>query len=199
LLFSREVLFTGVVPAFRKQTISHLPCVIYFNLIDFDNTKNIRTFLTMAEKLNVGDVLPHFIMNNENHEPVDISAYRGRYLVLYFYPKDDTPGCVREAISFRNSFREFVDAGAIVYGISSDRPDSHAQFKRKYKLPFSLLSDTAGELRKLLGVPTDLFGLIPGRVTYIFNPEGRLVHVFDSQFAPEKHVQEALSIIGKKD
>lgn len=149
----------------------------------------------MIEKLALGDLLPHFIMNNEKHEPVDVSSFRGRYLVLYFYPKDDTPGCVREAISFRNAFREFIDAGAIVYGVSNDKPESHAQFKLKYKLPFSLLSDTGGELRKLLGVPTNLFGLLPGRVTYIFNPEGRLVHVFDSQLSPEKHVKEALKII----
>jgi len=149
----------------------------------------------MIEKLNVGDLLPHFIMNNENHEPIDISSFTGRYLVLYFYPKDDTPGCVREACSFRDSFQDLVDAGAIVYGVSNDKPDSHAQFKLKYKLPFSLLSDTSGELRKLLGVPTNLFGLLPGRVTYIFNPEGRLVHVFDSQLSPEKHVKEALEVI----
>jgi peroxiredoxin Q/BCP len=149
----------------------------------------------MTEKLNVGDLLPHFIMNNENHEPIDISSFTGRYLVLYFYPKDDTPGCVREACSFRDSFQDLVDAGAIVYGVSNDKPDSHAQFKLKYKLPFSLLSDTSGELRKLLGVPTNLFGLLPGRVTYIFNPEGRLVHVFDSQLSPEKHVKEALEVI----
>ena len=149
----------------------------------------------MSEKLNVGDLLPHFIMNNENHEPVDISSFTGKYLVLYFYPKDDTPGCVREACSFRDSFQDLVDAGAIVYGVSNDNPESHARFRLKYKLPFSLLSDNGGELRKLLGVPTNLFGLLPGRVTYIFNPEGRLVHIFDSQLSPEKHVREALKII----
>ena len=149
----------------------------------------------MNEKLNVGDLLPHFIMNNENHEPIDISTFTGKYMVLYFYPKDDTPGCVREACSFRDSYQDLVDVGAIVYGVSSDKPDSHAQFKLKHKLPFSLLSDTGGELRKLLGVPANLFGLLPGRVTYIFNPEGRLVHMFDSQLSPEKHVREALKII----
>ena len=153
----------------------------------------------MIEKLALGDLLPHFIMNNENHEPIDISTFTGKYMVLYFYPKDDTPGCVREACSFRDSFQDLADAGAIVYGVSNDKPESHAQFKLKYKLPFSLLSDTGGELRKLFGVPTNLFGLLPGRVTYIFNPEGRLVHVFDSQLSPEKHVKEALRIIGNQD
>lgn len=151
------------------------------------------------KKLNIGDLLPHFIMNNENHEPIDISSFTGSYLVLYFYPKDSTPGCIKEACSFRDSFQDLANAGAVVYGVSSDKPDSHAQFKQKYKLPFSLLSDTSGELRKLLGVPSDLFGLLPGRVTYIFSPEGQLLQVFKSQLSPEKHVREALKIIGKKE
>lgn len=148
-----------------------------------------------VNKLQKGDILPHFILNDENHLPVDISSIKGKFLVLYFYPKDDTPGCVKEACSFRDSFAELTDAGAVVYGVSSDSPDSHVRFKEKYRLPFSLLSDTGGELRKLLGVPSDLFGLLPGRVTYIFNPEGRLVDIFKSQISPEKHVDEALKII----
>lgn len=153
----------------------------------------------MAErKLQIGEHLPHFILNDENHQPIDISSLRGKFLVIYFYPKDDTPGCVREACSFRDSFQELVDAGAVVYGVSSDKPDSHAQFKAKYQLPFSLLSDTGNELRKLLGVPFDLFGLLPGRVTYIFDPEGRLIREFKSQFSPEKHVKEALKVISNK-
>lgn len=150
------------------------------------------------KQLKPGDKLPHFILNDENHHPVDISALTGKYLVLYFYPKDDTPGCVKEACSFRDSFHELVEAGAQVYGVSGDRPDTHALFREKYKLPFSLLSDTAGELRKLLGVPSDLFGLLPGRVTYVFNPEGRLIKVFKSQLSPQKHVKEALKIIQQK-
>ncbi len=154
----------------------------------------------MAEnKLHPGDQLPHFILNDENHQPVDIASIKGKYLILYFYPKDDTPGCIKEACSFRDSFQDLVEAGALVYGVSSDKPDSHAQFKAKYRLPFSLLSDTSGELRKLLGVPFDLFGLLPGRVTYIFDPEGRLVKVFKSQLSPNQHVKEALKIIRKTD
>lgn len=150
----------------------------------------------MAEnKLRIGDKLPHFILNNENSQPVNISSIKGKYLVLYFYPKDDTPGCVKEACSFRDAFQDLTDAGAVVYGVSSDKPNTHAEFKKKYRLPYSLLSDTGGELRKLMGVPTDLFGLLPGRVTYIFDPEGKLIEVFKSQLSPEKHVQEALKII----
>jgi len=146
-------------------------------------------------KLHIGDYLPHFIMKDENYQPINISSRKGKFLVLYFYPKDDTPGCIKEACSFRDAFSDLVDAGAYVYGVSSDTPTSHAAFKEKYRLPFSLLSDTGGELRKLLGVPTSLFGLFPGRTTYIFDPKGRLVKVFNSQLSPEKHVKEALKII----
>lgn len=152
----------------------------------------------MAEKqLQPGEYLPHFILNDENHDPIDISLVKGKFLILYFYPKDDTPGCVREACSFRDSFADLVDAGAVVFGVSADNPESHANFRKKYNLPFSLLSDNGNELRKLLGVPSDLFGLLPGRVTYIFNPEGQLIHVFNSQLSPQKHVKEALEIIRK--
>ena len=148
--------------------------------------------------LKLGDKLPHFILNDENHCPIDISSLTGKYLVLYFYLKDDTRGCISEACGFRDAFRELVDAGAMVFGISSDRPDLHFLFKNKYDLPFSLLSDTNGELRKLLGVPSDLFGLLPGRVTYVFDPEGRLIKEFKSQLSPEKHVKEALKVIPGK-
>lgn len=161
--------------------------------------KSLKTkSLEPVKQLKPGDKLPHFILNDENHQPVDISALTGRYLVLYFYLKDDTKGCVIEACSFRDSFRELVEAGAQVYGVSSDRPVTHARFRQKYQLPFSLLSDTAGELRKMLGVPSDWFGLIPGRVTYIFNPEGRLVKIFKSQISPHKHVEVALNVIQQK-
>lgn len=153
------------------------------------------TTLMSATQLKVGDRLPHFVMNDEKHQPVDISKLTGKFLILYFYPKDDTPGCTKEACTFRDSYSQLVDAGAEVYGISSDSPDSHARFREKHRLPFSLLADTNGEFRKLLNVPTDFFDLLPGRVTYIFNPEGILVHVFDSQFSPGKHVAEALKII----
>ena len=148
------------------------------------------------KRLNTGDFLPHFIMNDENHMPVDISSFTGKFLILFFYPKDETPGCIKEACSFRDAYKTLEEAGAVVFGISSDNPDSHLRFKSKYKLPFHLLSDTANELRHLLRVPFNLFGLLPGRVTYIFNPEGRLVHVFNSQLSPEKHVKNALRIIG---
>lgn len=150
------------------------------------------------KRLQPGDKLPHFILKDENRCPIDISAIQGKFLVLFFYPKDDTPGCIREACSFRDAIRELEQAGAVVYGVSSDRTSSHANFKTKYELPFSFLTDTAGELRKLMGVPSDLFGLIPGRVTYIFDENKTLLKVFKSQISPERHVKEALQVIHEK-
>ncbi len=150
----------------------------------------------MTEKrIVIGNRLPHFIMNNENREPVDISSFTGKYLILFFYPKDDTPGCIKEACGFRDLYSKLEESDALVFGVSSDRPQSHWQFKSKYKLPFTLLSDTNDEFRQLLGVPSSLFGLLPGRVTYVFNPEGRLIHVYKSQLSPKKHVKEALKVI----
>lgn len=149
-------------------------------------------------RLRMGDKLPHFILNDEARQPIDISSLRGNFLVLYFYPKDNTSGCICEACSFRDWYSKLIELGAVVYGVSSDRPGSHAEFKAKYNLPFSLLSDTAGELRKLLGVPSSLLGIFPGRVTYIFNPEGRLIHVFKSLLSPSQHVKEAFRVIQKE-
>lgn len=151
------------------------------------------------KSLEIGDSLPHFIISDENHLLIDLSQIRGKYLVVYFYPKDDTPGCIIEALCFRDAYEKLVDNGILVFGVSSDTPDSHLKFKQKYELPFSLLADTNNELRNLMGVPSNLFGLIPGRVTYLFNPEGVLVHVVNSQLSPAKHVKEILRFINNTD
>lgn len=119
----------------------------------------------------------------------------GKACVVYFYPKDDTPGCTAEACSFRDSYQDFVDIGALVIGISSDSPESHRKFAAKHKLPFVLLSDAKKEARQAFGVPSDLLGLIPGRVTYVFNPQGVCVGVYKSQLNAQAHVSEALKLI----
>ena len=93
-------------------------------------------------------------------------------VVIYFYPKDNTPGCTMQACGFRDSYEDFIDLGAEVIGVSSDTVNSHKKFTSQYKLPFTLLSDSDKKLRKLFGVPDKLFGLLPGRVTYIINKKG---------------------------
>lgn len=149
---------------------------------------------TMA-KLNVGDMAPNFELNDAKNNVVKLSDYRGKKnVVVYFYPKDDTPGCTAQACSFRDSYEEFAAAGAEVIGISSDGAGSHQGFAGKYELPFVLLSDPNGKARKAYDA-YDLFGMIPGRVTFVINMEGKIIHKFDSQLSPTKHIKEALDIL----
>ncbi len=142
-----------------------------------------------------GDRLPRFKLPNQDGKIIDIARLTEQWLVIYFYPKDDTPGCTKEACTFRDQYHLFTDAGAKVFGVSADSITSHKKFKVKYRLPFDLLSDENNNVRKLFGVPSDLFGLIPGRVTYVVDPKGIVRLVFNSQLNTSKHVEKALEII----
>jgi len=147
----------------------------------------------------VGDYAPNFTLLDQSGEQVSLWDVIGKSaIVLYFYPKDDTPGCTTEACTFRDSYEAFKDAGAEVIGVSSDSADSHQQFAAKYRLPFTLLSDRGGAVRKLYSVPSTL-GLLPGRVTYVIDKQGIVRHIFNSQFAPQKHISEALQTLQKLD
>jgi peroxiredoxin Q/BCP len=122
-------------------------------------------------------------------------------VVLFFYPKDDTPGCTKQACAFRDDYEEFGKLDAEVMGISSDSVESHRRFASKHDLPFTLLSDEGGKVRKLYGVQNN-FGLFPGRVTYVLDENGVVRHFFSSQLGVEKHVEEALQalqIISSRD
>ncbi|GHJ49496.1 peroxiredoxin [Catellatospora sp. TT07R-123] len=143
-----------------------------------------------------GDIAPDFTLTSNSGESVTLSDFRGKQtVVLYFYPKDNTPGCTAEACSFRDSYEVFSEAGARVIGISSDSVDSHEGFASKYKLPFLLLSDAGGEVRKAYDVQASLFGLLPGRVTYVIDREGVVRHVFQSMSNIGKHVNGALEVV----
>jgi len=145
--------------------------------------------------LQVGDQAHAFSLPNQNGETIALSSFRGnRAVVLYFYPKDDTPGCTVESCTFRDSYEDFKDNGAEVIGISSDSPDSHQKFAQKHNLPFTLVSDTNSSVRKAYGVPSTL-GLLPGRVTYVIDKEGVIRHIFNSQFNPKAHVEESIKIL----
>jgi peroxiredoxin Q/BCP len=115
-------------------------------------------------------------------------------VVLYFYPKDDTRGCTAEACAFRDSHEVFTDAGAEVIGVSSDSSDRHAAFAGRHNLPFTLLSDRGGRIRKSYGVPAVL-GVVPGRVTYVIDREGTVRHVFNSMTNIGQHVGDALDVV----
>jgi peroxiredoxin Q/BCP len=145
--------------------------------------------------LAVGDSAPDFTLPKSNGEPVTLSKlYADRSVVVFFYPKDDTPGCTVEACSFRDSYEAFVEAGAEVVGISSDSQDSHDRFASKHKLPMTLLSDADGKIRALYGVKATL-GLFPGRATFVIDRKGVVRHVFVSQLRAGAHVGEALSVV----
>ena len=142
----------------------------------------------------VGDTAPDFTLPDATGKDISLAALRGRPVVLYFYPKDDTPGCTKEACTFRDQFEDFREAGAEVVGVSSDSSESHKKFATRYKLPFTLLSDRGGKVRKLYGVPATL-GLLPGRVTFVIDAGGVVRHVFNSQLDATRHVSEALGVL----
>ena len=145
-------------------------------------------------KVQVGDQAPDFTLLNQSGAKVRLGDFLGKkYIVLYFYPKDNTAVCTDEACAFRDSYEFFKEAGAEVIGISSDSVESHRQFAAAHQLPFNLLSDTDGMIRKHYGVAT-AFGL-PGRVTYIIDRQGIVRHIFFSQFTSKRHVDEALETL----
>ncbi|MCI4442041.1 MAG: peroxiredoxin [Lentimicrobium sp.] len=145
--------------------------------------------------LQVGDKIPIFSAKDNDGNDFDSAAIVGKKpVVFYFYPKDNTPGCTAQACSFRDQYEDFKDLGAEVIGISSDSIASHEKFIQKYKLPFILLSDSDKKIRSLFGVKPDLFGLLPGRVTYVVDKNGIIQLVFDSLVATN-HIPRALEMI----
>jgi peroxiredoxin Q/BCP len=153
----------------------------------------------MAEPVavRIGDPAPDFELPSPTGETVRLSDYRGKSeVVLFFYPKDNSPACTVEACTFRDRYEAFREAGAEVIGISSDPADSHRRFAERFRLPFVLVSDADGALRARYGVPRTL-GLFPGRVTYLIDRDGIVRHIFSSQLQPRRHVAEALERLKK--
>ena len=149
-----------------------------------------------GKPLAVGDRIPEFSLPDQDGVEFNIKDHLGKQaMVIYFYPKDDTPGCTKEACSFRDSYEEFTDRQVKVIGISADDVESHRNFANKYDLPFTLLADTQNEVRKLFGVKSNMLGLIPGRVTYVVNSEGSIIYIFQSQLNAAKHISEALKAL----
>lgn len=145
--------------------------------------------------IGVGDSAPDFTKTTQDGDGISLSQYRGeKMVVLYFYPKDETPGCTAEACTFRDNFEDFVEAGAVVIGVSQDSEQTHKKFAEHHRLPFLLVSDADKGLQKAYGVPKTM-GLLPGRVTYVIDREGTVQHVFNSQLNAKKHVREALEVV----
>lgn len=147
-------------------------------------------------KVKVGTPAPEFELRNQNGHLVRLSDYLGiKNIVLYFYPKDETAGCTKEACGFRDSYEDFITAGAEVIGVSADSVDSHKLFALNRRLPFQLLSDPDNHVRKLYGVSGSLFGMIPGRETFVIDKKGVIRHHFSSQFQIDNHISESLEIL----
>ena len=159
------------------------------------NGKNGKIGKKTKKKVEVGDLAPDFTLPDQNGKDFRLKDLIGKSaIVLYFYPKDDTPGCKTEACTFRDQYNVFKDYGAEVIGISSDSIESHKKFEQKYNLPFSILSDKNGKVRKVYGAHSTL-GLIPGRVTYIIDTKGVIKYVFSSQLNAKAHVNNSLKIL----
>ncbi len=148
--------------------------------------------------IQTGDAAPDFTLTDQNGTPVTLSAlWKRGPVVLFFYPKDDTAGCTAEACAFRDAYDDFQKAGATVVGISSQGTASKKAFATKNRLPFTLVSDEGGAVRKQYGVKASFLGLLDGRETFVIDAKGIVQHVFNSQLNATKHVPEALGVLSK--
>ena len=149
--------------------------------------------------LKEGVLAPEFELMDQDENPHKLSDYRGKKVVLYFYPKDDTPGCTKEACNFRDSFGEFRQKGMVILGVSADSQKSHAKFQEKHSLPYPLLSDTSAEMIKAYeawGEKKFLGKAIVGtlRVTYVIDEDGKILKAYED-VKPQEHAQEILNDI----
>ena len=145
--------------------------------------------------LKVNDPAPLFDAISDDGQKFSLSDLLGKSnVVLYFYPKDFTTGCTKEACSFRDNWSKILSLGAILVGVSSDSPETHREFKEKHGLQFVLLSDQNRSIRKLYGVDSRL---IPPRATFVIDKQGKLVSIFNSQISVSKHVEIAINALQK--
>lgn len=147
--------------------------------------------------LKPGDDAPHFSLPDNQGRQVSLSEFKGKWVVLYFYPKDDTPGCTTEACHFRDDFKLLENLGAQVIGMSIDDSFSHKKFAEKYNLPFPLLSDASGEVASLYGALNNFLVIkLAKRYTYLINPQGKIAKIYLS-VDTSKHSQEIIEDLKK--
>ena len=146
----------------------------------------------------IGEKFPDFNLINDYGEPLKLSDIKGQWSVLFFYPKDGSPGCTIESCAFRDKYDEIVSAGGNLYGISADSIKTHQIFRQKHNLQYTLLTDSNGELARKMKLKRT-FGILRSRVTFVVDPEGIVKGVVTSQFNPYKHIRYALLVLGLKD
>ena len=145
--------------------------------------------------LKIGDNLPEFSLFNQSNELILSTSFKNKFLIIFFYPKDNTPGCTKEVCSFRDSHSELKNIDTEIIGISSDSITNHQKFAKNFYINYNLLSDYKKNVTKLFGVPKSFFGLLPGRVTYIFNSNRKLLKIINSQFDINSHITISKKII----
>lgn len=144
--------------------------------------------------LGTGDPAPDLTLEDDRGETVRLTDLRGRNVVVFFYPKNDTPVCTKESCAFRDAYEDFRGADAEVFGVSADDAASHTRFRDKHQLPYRLLSDRDRSAARAFGVP-QRFGLMPARMTFVIDAEGVIRHVTHADLSAERHVKEALSAL----
>lgn len=146
--------------------------------------------------IEIGKKCPDFEKTSSYNKALGNKRILGvKPVVIFFYPKDFTPGCTKEACSFRDNYEVFQSHNCEVIGVSMDSAKSHEKFTEKHQLPYPLLADRSKELKKMFDVPSSLFGLIPGRATYIIDADGILRGIYNSQSDPFGHIQKALEVV----
>ncbi|MEA1990383.1 MAG: peroxiredoxin [Pseudomonadota bacterium] len=147
---------------------------------------------TQASELKIGDQAPEFKLLNQAGETISLNQYNDKWIVLYFYPKDDTPGCTEEACSFRDNINRLIAQKAVVLGVSLDSQESHAKFAKEYGLPFDLLADESGQVTKQYGALLDLKVVkFAKRHSFIINPQGNIAKIYRS-VNPKEHVRDVM-------
>ena len=203
-VFGKEIkaVFGNIFPYDKKyvkmRNFYRIYLLVYLMLfVAFISTGNsINTEKENEMEIKIGSTVPNIVLHNQNDEIFDLkNKTAGKNVVLYFYPKDETPGCTAQACAFRDQFEDFTDAEAVVIGISGQSVESHKAFAEKHQLTFTLLSDEGNKIRKQFGVPTNFFGLLPGRVTYVINKTGKVVYIFNSQTNISGHIDQSLKIL----
>lgn len=198
-----KALFGNIYPYDRNYIIMRnfyrVYLLVYFMLLaghfTFGNSKSKENNYM---EIKVGDSIPEIVLKNQIGETFNLKKETvGKNVVLFFYPKDDSQGCTRQACSFRDQYEDFADANAVVIGISGQSVESHKKFAEKHRLSYTLLSDEGNKIRKKFGVPTNFFGLLPGRVTYVIDKNGKVIFIFNSQTQIEDHISKTLEILKK--
>ena len=151
-----------------------------------------------GDYLNPGDPAPDFELKDGQGKTHKLSDYRGKTVVLYFYPKDDTPGCTAEACNLRDNYQTLLDRGLVILGVSFDDTSSHKAFAEKYNLPFPLLADTEKEVAEKYGAKGTFTGIfVATRMTYIIDPQGKIAHRIDD-VDTQNHTEQILRLLEKK-